>query len=184
MSKNEPKVTTIVKYDVEAAIDEVENGEEESVFKYDFTILSDPKNVRLAINGIIRIHGDQIERDEILNKDENDIPKILTTVYQELFPTFFLLSKTLNVSCPPHTIGKMGEAPTQEVQESETVSDTENEVVETVAETKSEIEETVSDTESEVVETVAETASDTESETETEKTTDESELETPNATQQ
>ncbi len=172
MSKNEPKVTTITKYDVEAAIDEVENGEEESVFKYDFTILSDPKNVRLSIDGIVRIHGDQIERDEILTKDENDIPKILTVIYQELFPTFFLLSKTLNVSCPPHTIGKMGEAPTQEVQ-SETVSDTESEITETVAET-------VSDAESEIEETV----SDTESETETEKTTDEVELEKPNAPQQ
>ncbi len=188
MSKNEPKVTTITKYDVEAAIDEVENAEEESVFKYDFTILSDPKNVRLSIDGIVRLHGDQIERDEILNKDENDIPKILTTIYQELFPTFFLLSKTLNVSCPPHTIGKMGEAPTPEVQESETVSDTESETVETVAETvsdtESETKETVSDNESEVVETVAEPVSDTESETKTENTTDKGELETPNATQQ
>ncbi len=162
MSKNEPKVTTIAKYDVEAAIDEVENGEEESVFKYDFTVLSDPKNVRLSIDGIVRIHGDQIERDEILTKDENEIPKILTVIYQELFPTFFLLSKTLNVSCPPHTIGKMGEAPTQEVQESETVSDTE----------------------SEITETVAETVSDTESETKDKNSTDEVELETPNAPQQ
>jgi gas vesicle protein len=177
MSKNEPKVTTIAKYDVEAAIDEVENSEEESVFKYDFTILSDPKNVRLSIDGIVRIHGDQIERDEILTKDENEIPKILTVIYQELFPTFFLLSKTLNVSCPPHTIGKMGEAPTQE---SETVSDTESEVVETVAET-------VADTENETEETVADTENETEetvSDTETEKTTDEVELETPNAPQQ
>jgi hypothetical protein len=189
MSKNEPKVTTIAKYDVEAAIDEVENGEEESVFKYDFTILSDPKNVRLSIDGIVRIHGDQIERDEILTKDENEIPKILTVIYQELFPTFFLLSKTLNVSCPPHTVGKMGDAPTPEIKESETVSDTESEIVETVAETipntETETKETVSDTETK--ETVSdtetkETVSDTE--TKTEKTTDEVEIETPNAPQQ
>jgi len=120
MSKNEPMLTTITKYDVEAAIDEIENAEEESVFKYDFTVLSDPKNVRLAINGITRIHGDSIERDEILDKDENDVPKILTVIYQELFPTFFLLSKTLNVSCPPHTIGAMGNgiSETEEIQES------------------------------------------------------------------
>ncbi len=158
MSKNEPTVTTITKYDVEAAIDEVENAEESSAFKYDFTVLSDPKNVRLSINGIARIHGDSTERDELLSKEENEVPKILTMIYQELFPTFFLLSKTLNVSCPPHTIGKMGEAPTQEIKESETVSDTESEIEEKV--------------------------SDTESETKTENTTDEVELETPNAPQQ
>ncbi|MCH8086167.1 MAG: hypothetical protein IIC15_07115, partial [Thaumarchaeota archaeon] len=120
MSKNESNTATITKYDVEASIDEVENSEEQSVFKYVFTILSDPKNVILAIDGIARIHGDSIERDEILTKDENEVPKILTIIYQELFPTFFLLSKTLNVSCPPHNIGKMGEIPSQKTPESET----------------------------------------------------------------
>ena len=155
MSKNEPTATTIAKYDVEAAIDEIQNTDEESVFKYDFTILSDPKNVRLSIDGIARIHGDSIERDEILTKDENEIPKILTTIYQELFPTFFLLSKTLNVSCPPHNIGKMGETPSQETPESEIEQDTDNEIVEKISE----------------------------SETKQESSTDEAELETPNTPQ-
>jgi len=155
MSKNEPTATTIAKYDVEAAIDEIQNTDEESVFKYDFTILSDPKNVRLSIDGIARIHGDSIERDEILTKDENEIPKILTTIYQELFPTFFLLSKTLNVSCPPHNIGKMGETPSQETPESEIGQDTDNEIVENISE----------------------------SETKQESSTDEAELETPNTSQ-
>lgn len=155
MSKNESTATTIAKYDVEAAIDEIQNTDEESVFKYDFTILSDPKNVRLSIDGIARIHGDSIERDEILTKDENEIPKILTTIYQELFPTFFLLSKTLNVSCPPHNIGKMGETPSQETPESEIKQDTDNEIVENISE----------------------------SETKQESVTDEAELETPNTSQ-
>ncbi len=155
MSKNESTATTIAKYDVEAAIDEIQNTDEESVFKYDFTILSDPKNVRLSIDGIARIHGDSIERDEILAKDENEIPKILTSIYQELFPTFFLLSKTLNVSCPPHNIGKMGETPTQETPESEIKQDTDNEIVENISE----------------------------SETKQESSTDEAELETPNTPQ-
>ena len=66
------------------------------------------KMSRLAIEGIARIQGDSDERNEILEKDENDIPKILTMIYHELFPTFFLLSKSLNVSCPPHTISGVG----------------------------------------------------------------------------
>jgi len=108
MSKNDPKITKLDKYDVEANIDEVENTDEQSVYKYGFTALSNPKNVRLAIEGIARISGDPVERNEILEKDENDVPKILTLIYHELFPTFFLLSKNLNVSCPPHTIGTIG----------------------------------------------------------------------------
>ena len=109
MSKNDPKIKKLDKYDVEANIEEVENTEEVSVYKYGFTALSNPKNVRLSIEGIARIFGDSIERNEILEKDENDVPKILTMIYHELFPTFFLLSKTLNVSCPPHQIGAMGD---------------------------------------------------------------------------
>ena len=159
MSKNESTVTTIAKYDVEAAIDEIENTDEQSVFKYDFTILSDPKNVRLSINGIARIQGDSIERNDILVKDENEVPKILTVIYQELFPTFFLLSKTLNVSCPPHNIGKMGETSSQEIPESEIEQDTSNEIVENATE------------------------SDSESETKQESSTDEVELETPDTPQ-
>ncbi len=108
MSKNDPKNTVFHKYDVEASIDEIENAENHSIFKYGFTILSNPKNVRLSIEGMTTMTGDSKERDDILTKDENDVPKILSVIYQELFPTFFLLSKSLNVSCPPLQIGGMG----------------------------------------------------------------------------
>jgi hypothetical protein len=199
MSKNEPTVTTITKYDVEAAIDEVENAEESSAFKYDFTVLSDPKNVRLSINGIARIHGDSTVRDELLSKEENEVPKILTMIYQELFPTFFLLSKTLNVSCPPHTIGKMGETPTQKIPESITDGATENEIVETVPDTKidedtgNEIAEPITNSDLEAkpenstdkVELETPESSTDKVELETpESSTDKVELETPNASQQ
>ena len=108
MSKNDPKNTVFHKYDVEASIDEIENADTYSTFKYGFTILSNPKNVRLFIEGMTKVTGDSKERDDILSKDENDVPKILSVIYQELFPTFFLLSKSLNVSCPPIQIGGMG----------------------------------------------------------------------------
>lgn len=130
MSKNDPKITKLEKYDVEANIEEVNNDEGQSIFKYGFTALSIPKNVRLAIEGIARISGDTAERNEILTKDENDIPKILTMIYQELFPTFFLLSKTLNVSSPPHQIGEMGEGLQEDSELSEENNTVESETVE------------------------------------------------------
>ena len=126
MSKNDPKITKLDKYDVEANIEEIDNSEEHSVFKYGFTALSNPKNVRLAIEGIAKISGDSVERNEILEKDENDVPKILTLIYHELFPTFFVLSKNLNVSSPPHTIGEMGNAPIENEESEETKSIEEN----------------------------------------------------------
>jgi hypothetical protein len=117
MNKNDPKNTAFHKYDVEASIDEIENAEVYSTFKYGFTILSNPKNVRLSIDGMTKITGDSKERDEILTKDENGVPKILSVIYQELFPTFFLLSKSLNVSCPPIQIGGMGAGNISETNE-------------------------------------------------------------------
>jgi len=140
MSKNDPKITKLDKYDVEANIDEVENTEEHSVYKYGFTALSNPKNVRLSIEGVARIFGDSMERNEILDKDENDIPKILTMIYQELFPTFFLLSKTLNVSCPPHQIAAMGNGQIEQKDEqmSEENETSENESPQTSIESEHE----------------------------------------------
>ena len=120
--------------------DEVENTEEHSVYKYGFTALSNPKNVRLSIEGVARIFGDSMERNEILDKDENDIPKILTMIYQELFPTFFLLSKTLNVSCPPHQIAAMGNGQIEQKDEqmSEENETSENESPQTSIESEHE----------------------------------------------
>jgi hypothetical protein len=133
MSKNDPKLAQLEKYDVDASIDEVQSDDEISVFNYKFTALSNPKNVRLSIEGTARISGDSMERDKILENDDDDIPKILTVIYQELFPTFFLLSKTLNVSCPPHKIGAMGagvdnELPEEVVTENEPVVEASPEV--------------------------------------------------------
>ena len=122
MSKNDPKNTVFHKYDVEAAIDEIENAESHSTFKYGFTILSNPKNVHLSIEGITKIIGGSKERDDMLTKDENGVPKILSVIYQELFPTFFLLSKSLNVSCPPIQIGGLGAGSISENNEIENVT--------------------------------------------------------------
>ncbi len=170
MSKNDPKITELDKYDVEANIDEVDNNDELSVYKYGFTALSNPKNVRLSIEGVARISGDTIERNEILEKDENDVPKILTMIYQELFPTFFLLSKTMNVSCPPHQIGTMGETLEKDVEAVE-------ETVEAVEETVE-----VSD-ENETPETELPQETTIKSEPETDVQNDSEEQETPDVVQ-
>jgi len=177
MSKNDPKITEFEKYDVEATIDEVDNNDELSVYKYGFTALSNPKNVRLSIEGVARISGDTIERNEILEKDENDVPKILSMIYQELFPTFFLLSKTMNVSCPPHQIGTMGETLEKDVEAPE-------ETVEAVEETVEAVEETVEmSDENETPETELPQETTIESEPETDVQNDSEEQETPDVVQ-
>jgi len=176
MSKNDPKITKLDKYDVEADIDEVENTDEVSVYKYGFTALSNPKNVRLSIEGITRIFGDSIERNEILEKDENDVPKILTMIYQELFPTFFLLSKTLNVSCPPHQIGAMGETPEKDVEAPEETVEVSDENDTTQSESLEEVSDENDTTQSE---STQETSIESEPETDVQHDSKEQELENP-----
>jgi len=179
MSKNDPKITKLDKYDVEANIDEVENTDEQSVYKYGFTALSNPKNVRLSIEGIAHIFGDSIERNEILDKDENDVPKILTMIYHELFPTFFLLSKTLNVSCPPHEIGSMGDRLEKDVEVSEENVEVSEENVE-VSEENVEVSEENETAESDSPE---ETSVESEPETDVQNDSEEQELENPDVVQ-
>ncbi|QUC65456.1 hypothetical protein NsoK4_04215 [Nitrosopumilus sp. K4] len=109
ISKANPVMESFEKYDIQANIDEFENTENHSGFKYTFTILSQPKNVRIAVDGTIRVFGKPEERDAILDKNENDIPKILPLIYHELFPSFFMLSKSANVPCPPYQILTLGD---------------------------------------------------------------------------
>jgi len=176
MSKNDPKIAKLDKYDVEANIDEVENTDEQSVYKYGFTALSNPKNVRLSIEGIARIFGDSIERNEILEKDENDVPKILTMIYQELFPTFFLLSKTLNVSCPPHQIGAMGDGQIDEKD----IEASENEASETEPPQETSIETDVSDeNKTSETESPQETSTESEPEINVKSDSEEQEIKSP-----
>lgn len=108
ISKSNSLMDSFEKYEIQANIDEIENVESNSTFKYTFTILSQPKNIRISVDGIIQIFGKIEEREIILEKNEDDIPKILPMVYQELFPLFFTLSKSVNIPCPPYQILALG----------------------------------------------------------------------------
>lgn len=134
ISKSNSLMDSFEKYEIQANIDEIENLEHNSTFKYTFTILSQPKNIRISVDGITRIFGKIEEREMILEKNEEDIPKILPMVYQELFPLFFTLSKSTNIPCPPYQILALGtksdleEAPVDNTD----IDESENHVDETI----------------------------------------------------
>ncbi|MFY9300816.1 MAG: hypothetical protein WAO91_06475 [Candidatus Nitrosotenuis sp.] len=115
-SKNSADFTTFKKYDVEISINETENATDHSTLQYAFVITSNPKNARFAMEGTAKLIGSPEQRDEILSKTDGSVPIILTAIYQELFPTLFIMSKSLNVPCPPYKIGgsQMTETPQTE----------------------------------------------------------------------
>jgi len=112
-SKNSTDFTTFKKYDVEISINETENTNDHSILQYTFVVTSNPKNARFAIEGTAKLIGTPEQRDEILSKTEGSVPVILSSIYQELFPTLFIMSKSLNVPSPPYRIGgsQMTESP-------------------------------------------------------------------------
>ena len=115
-SKNSADFTAFKKYDVEISINETENTNDHSTLQYTFIVTSNPKNARFAIEGTAKLIGTPEQRDEILSKTEGSVPIILTSIYQELFPTLFIISKSLNIPSPPYRIGgsQMTESPPPE----------------------------------------------------------------------
>ena len=100
------------KYNIEASLDEVENRDSEVVLKYKLVFLSNPTNTKINVEGLATLYGDQAEISAQLSPDEKNIPIILSSIYQEIFPLFFIISKSMQVPCPAYRLSYMA-APSQ-----------------------------------------------------------------------
>jgi len=98
---------TFLKYNIEASLDEVENKETEVTLKYKLILMSNPTNTKITTDGLARISGNQTEIAKQLSPDEKNIPVILNSIYQELFPLFFILSKSMQIPCPAYKLSQM-----------------------------------------------------------------------------
>lgn len=114
ISKTKSDASSFVKYNIEASIDEIENNEEFSVLKYGFVVLSDDKNIRLGIEGLIKLSGKNQEREQLLKVGPDNIPEILHLIYKELFSVVFMITKSVNVPCPPYVISEI--TPTNSIE--------------------------------------------------------------------
>lgn len=103
-----------IKYNIEASLDEVENRDSEVVLKYKLVLLSNPTNSKITVEGLATIHGDQAEISKQLSPDEKNIPVILNLIYQEIFPLFFIMSKSMHIPCPAYRLSQMSYAPQTE----------------------------------------------------------------------
>lgn len=99
-----------VKYNIEASLDEVENRDSEVVLKYKLVLLSNPTNAKISVDGMATLYGDQVEISKQLSPDEKNIPIILNLIYQEIFPLFFIMSKSMHIPCPAYRLSQMSYA--------------------------------------------------------------------------
>lgn len=100
------------KYNIEASLDEAENRDSEVVLKYKLVFLSNPTNTKINVEGLATLYGDQSEISAQLGPDEKNIPVILSSIYQEIFPLFFIVSKSMQIPCPAYRLSQMT-APSQ-----------------------------------------------------------------------
>ena len=131
ISKSEVEPPDFTKYDIDASLDEVKTTEELSTLKFSFTILSDPKSIRLVVDGFATIFGKESKREEVLQNDENNIPKILNLIYQDLFPTLYMLTKSIAVHCPPYMLGTISQVSKVVTEQKTTEHGTDSEGVKT-----------------------------------------------------
>lgn len=99
-----------VKYNIEASLDEVENKDSEVMLKYRLLLLSNPTNAKITVDGLATLYGDQAEISKQLGPDEKNIPVILNLIYQEIFPLFFIISKSMQIPCPAYRLSQMSHA--------------------------------------------------------------------------
>ena len=112
-----------VKYNIEASLDEVENRDSEVMLKYKLVLLSNPTNAKISIDGLATLYGDQVEISKQLSPDEKNIPVILNLIYQEIFPLFFIISKSMHIPCPAYRLSQMSYASQTEKIVSESVQE-------------------------------------------------------------
>lgn len=119
---------SFVKYNIEASLDEVENRESEVALKYRLVLLSNPTNAKITIEGMATLYGEQTEISKQLSPDEKNIPVILNLIYQEIFPLFFIVSKSMQIPCPAYRLSQMAYA----LQTEKIVSEPVNENTESI----------------------------------------------------
>jgi hypothetical protein len=107
ISKLRNDQNSFIKYDIEAALDEVENTETDVKLKYKFVLLSNPTNTKISVEGIATIFSNQSELPKYLGLDEKKIPHIVNIIYQEIFPLFYVVSKSMQIPCPAYKLSEV-----------------------------------------------------------------------------
>jgi len=114
------------KYNIEVSIEEIENRVTSNKLKFGLTLLSNPKNVRISVEGSVEISGSETECNNALEKDENGIPRVLHIIYQDVFPTIFMNTKVVGVPCPAYRLSQISapsEIPESEISSKEQVTE-------------------------------------------------------------
>ena len=133
-SKLKNEQNSFIKYDIEAALDELENTETEVKLKFKFALLSNPTNTKIMVEGLATVNGNQSETSKLLSPDEKNIPLVVSMIYQDVFPLFYMISKSMQIPCPAYQLSKVSQS--QQIVSEAIPPATEEKIAEPVTEEK------------------------------------------------
>jgi len=90
-----------VKFNISANLEEVERGVNKVSLKFVFTIVTDPRVVKYQVEGRSEIEG-QMEhiKKALTPHPSTKVPMVLYDIYQQVYSSIFVLSKTIDTPCP------------------------------------------------------------------------------------
>ncbi len=90
-----------VKFNINANLEEVERGVSKVSLKFIFTIVTDPRVVKYQVEGRTELEG-QLEhiKKALTPHPSTKVPMILYDIYQQVYASIFVLSKTIDTPCP------------------------------------------------------------------------------------
>jgi hypothetical protein len=97
----QPANSNQVKFNISANLEEVERGVNKVSLRFAFVIITNPRVVKYQIEGATEIKG-QIELVKKILKahQSTKVPMVLYDIYQHVYPSIFVLAKTIDAPCP------------------------------------------------------------------------------------
>lgn len=105
-NKTSEEQTDFKKYDINIELEEKISSDQKTVLKYSLDLTSNPKNSVINISGNAILNGEQEEIEEMLKQDEQNVPQIVSLIYQELFSLMYIISKNMKIPSPAHTLSQ------------------------------------------------------------------------------
>ena len=94
------------KYDINIDLEEESSNDEKTILKYSLDLTSNPKNSVINISGSTTLSGDQTEIENFLKQENEKTPEVVSLIYQELFPLMYIITKSMKIPAPAHTISQ------------------------------------------------------------------------------
>ena len=92
---------TRVVFNVRVNIDELERKSNSLALKFEVKLETEPSIARLSVEGVANVLGNPPQIEKMMTEDPSTkVPRVLTPIYQEVYPALFMMVSTLGLPYP------------------------------------------------------------------------------------